>query len=53
MNSVYSLDVKYNVLKEYLQEKQNICLYPETVQRKRSKFRRNSHGCKLVEKLEM
>ena len=40
MNLVYSQNVKYSVLKEYLQGKQNICLYPETVQRKRSKFRR-------------
>ena len=40
MDFVRSVDVIYNVLEEYLQEKKNICLYPETVQRKQSKFRR-------------
>ena len=30
------MDVIYIVLAEYLQQKQNICLYLETVQRKKS-----------------
>ena len=53
MDFVRSVDVIYNVLEEYLQEKNNICLYPETVQRKQSKFRKKIHmGVSLLRSWE-
>ena len=52
MDLVCSMDVIYNVLEEYLQEKQNVCLYLETVQRKRQNLEENSLGGSLLRSWE-
>ena len=53
-NIVWSMNVLYTMYWRNICKKKSLfCLYPESVQRKRSKFRWNSYGGKLVKKLKI